>query len=97
MGTEQLKKFDGMFVYSEDAAGMSVMISVGGGEFKTVGNLMQDEQYIKFPEKGENAPPRGTTLNIKFAGASKGAPPIVQGIITYFSPEEESPSGRRPK
>lgn len=97
MGTEQLKKFDGMFVYSKDAAGMSVMISVGGGEFKTVGNLMTDEQYIKFPEKGENAPPRGTTLNIKFAGASKGAPPTVQGIITYFSPEEESPSGRRPK
>jgi hypothetical protein len=96
-GSEQLKKFDAMFIYSHDAAGMTIKASVGTGQAQTMGQIQEDEQYLKFPERGEDALKRGTTLDIALYGASKGDPPYVQGIVTYFSVEEEVPSERRPK
>lgn len=96
-GSEQLKKFDAVFIYSKDAAGMAVKGSVGDGQALTLGQIEKDEQYIKFPERGEDQLKRGTTLDLSLYGSTKGDPPYVQGAVTYFSVEEDIPSERRPK
>lgn len=96
-GGEQVKKFDAMFVYSEQAAGTVIKVAVAGGQAKTVGKLTDDEEYIKFRENGEDALDRGTSAEVSFSGASKGDPPSIQGIVMYVIPEEDIPSERRPK
>jgi len=95
-GGVQLKKFDGCFVYSEDAAGMTVKVSVGGKQAKTVGQITEDECYMKFPERGEDQLPRGSSINAFITGSSTGDPQKIQGIEWYFTSEEEVPSDRRP-
>jgi len=95
-GGVQLKKFDSMFIYSEDAAGMTIKVSVGGKQAKTVGQITEDEAYIKFPERGEDQLPRGSSINAFITGSSQGDPQKIQGIEWYFTSEEEVPSERRP-
>ena len=96
-GSEQIKKYEGVFIYSQDAIGTTVKLSVGGKQPQTVGEIAEDEQYIKFPERGEDAPGRGTTIDIFLSGAQKGDPPYIQGLVWYYSLEEDVPSERRPR
>ena len=96
-GGVQLKKFDGCFIYSENAIGMTVKVSVGGRDINTVGEINDDECYIKFPERGEDSPERGSSIEASIVGISEGAPQSIQGIEWYFSSEEDIPSDRRPR
>jgi hypothetical protein len=96
-GGVQLKKFDSMFIYSKDAAGTTVKVSVSGKQPMTVGEITEDECYIKFPERGEDAMPRGSSINAFLYGTGPGLPPSIQGIEWYFASEEDSPSDRRPR
>jgi hypothetical protein len=96
-GTQQLKSYDGMFVYSKNAIGTTIKASVSGGDFRTVGQITQDEEYIKFSENGDNKLPEGTTIRIKYANATKGDAPLIRGHIVYFNAREARPSERRPK
>lgn len=96
-GGVQLKRYDGMFIYSTNANGMTVKVSVGGKQARTVGEISEAECYIKFPERTEDALPRGSSINAYIHGSSPGDPPVIQGIEWYFTSEEDIPSGRRPR
>lgn len=94
LGSPVSKRYDGLFVFSKNAAGMVVKVSVGGGQPKTVGQITKEEEYLKFPRKGEEAIPDGVTVNVFLSGASKGDPQYIRGTSLYFNPTEDTPSGK---
>lgn len=97
LGTEQLKRFLGVFTYSKNAIGMTIKVSVDGKQAQSVGTVRSEEDYCQFKQNGEDAVPTGTTIDVFYADASKGDPQYLQGRVLYYNPEEESPSERRPK
>lgn len=94
-GSEQIKKYDAMLIYSEGAIGSSVKVSVDGGDFQTVGHIEDPVQYIKFPERGPDKLRLGTSASCKVLNASAGDPPSIQGIVWYYDIQEDIPGGRR--
>lgn len=94
-GTEQLKKYDSMLIYSEGAVNSSIKISVDGGRYQTVGNIQGPVQYIKFPERGPGQPPLGTSVSCKILNANPGDPGKIEGIVWYYDIQEDVPSARR--
>lgn len=96
-GSEKLKKYDGMFIYSENSAGLKVYLSVDNGQYKLVGQINGDVQYIKFDEAKRQSETvgRGTSVDIKIAGSVGNKQHKIYGEVTYFSEEEMIPHARR--
>lgn len=96
-GSEQLKKYDGIFIYSENAVGLKVYGSVDGKQYKVLGQITNDVQYIKFDEarKLTDRLDRGTSISIKIAGSVGGKRHKIYGHVTYYSVEENIPHARR--
>lgn len=94
-GSEQIKKFTGMLLFSDNANGLRLQASVDGGEFKTVGRITNKVAYFPFPENGDNVLPRGVAIDWQIKGSNPGDPPKVEGAVIYYSVEENIPSERR--
>lgn len=96
-GSEQLKKYDGFFMYSENAVGLKVYMSVDGGQYKVIGQISGDIQYIKLDEarRLQDRLDRGTYVSVKVAGSVGGKPHKIYGVVTYYSVEENIPYARR--
>lgn len=94
-GSEQLKKFDAMLIYSEASIGSSIKVSIDNSDFITVGQITSGVQYIKMPERGSGKPPIGTSVSCKILNASAGDPPVIQGIVWYYDIQEDIPGARR--
>jgi hypothetical protein len=94
-GSEQLKKYDAMLIYSEGAIGSSLKISIDDGDFQTVGHIENSVQYVKFPERGADKPRIGTSVSCKLSSGSIGDPQKIQGIVWYYDIQEDVPGGRR--
>ena len=95
-GSEQIKVFTGILIFSEQANGLKVMVSVDGDQMKTVGRIDRSVCYLAFPENGDNKLKRGVSVDWQVIGSIKGAPPKVEGAVVYYSVEENIPSERRP-
>lgn len=91
LGTEGKKSFYGLFVYSADAHTLKIMAATGTGQFKTQGQIQEDEQLIKFPESGASKLPEASTVNYKIIGRYSGTPPVVEGVVPYFVNREDIP------
>jgi hypothetical protein len=94
-GSEQIKKYDGMLIYSENANGYKVMAAVDGGSMKTIGRIDRKVCYMKFPENGDNVLPEGTSFDWQIVGSIEGDAPKVEGAVVYYTPREDLPSERR--
>lgn len=96
-GNEKWKKYDGIFLYSEDAVGLKIYLSVDGGQYKGVGQIKQDVQYIKFDEakRVSELVERGTSVSVKIAGSVGKQQHKIYGVVTYYSEEEMIPHARR--
>lgn len=94
-GTEQLKRFTGMLIYSRGANGMKVEAAVDGGQMKTIARIKGAVCYVPFPQNGESKLDNGTSFDWQIVGAIEGDPPYVEGATVYYSVEEDTPSERR--
>lgn len=88
-GSEKLKKYEGMMIYSRGATGMEVKVTVDTGDPITVGKITGPECYIKFPASGEDQLPEGTSAKAKLTNAQKGDPEVIEGIIWDFNVREQ--------
>ena len=95
-GSEQIKKYTGLTLFTENCAGIRVQASVDGGEFKTVGRIDRPVCYMEFPQNGDNKLPSGVTFDWQLKGSNEGDPPKVNGAVVYYTIEENIPSERRP-
>lgn len=91
LNTQKVKKFVGVYIYSQDCAGALVKVAVAGGQPIPVGQIEYREQYIEFPEQGENVLPRGRTAELFIDDASRGKPQAIEGLIWAYTVEEENP------
>ena len=94
LGSPVNKRYDGIFIFSKNAAGMTVKAAISGGQPKTVGQIKDDEQYLKFSRNGEEEIVDGATINIMLSGPSKGDPQYIRATNLYFNPTEDTPSGK---
>lgn len=94
-GSEQIKKFTGMLIFSDAANGSKVMASVDGKQMKTIGRIDRKVCYMAFPENGDNKLERGVAFDWQIVSALEGDPPKVEGAVVYYTPEEDIPSERR--
>lgn len=94
-GNEARKSYEGALIFSDQAVGLKLMASIEGGQFKTVGQIQRDIDYLRFPERGDNQLENGTDINYKIVGASEGDPQKIQGILTVYTLQEDFPSERR--
>lgn len=96
-GSQKLKKYEGIFVYSENSAGATIKVSVDGKQSQSVGRITEESDYIEYNQRDDSRLERGTSCDVDYFSAGKGDPEIVRGIVQYFTVEEDSPSVRRPR
>lgn len=94
LGTEQIKRFYGIKIFSENCSGLTIEAAVDGGQFKPVGQIDGRVCFVKFPETGDNALRKGVAIDIQIRGANEGDPEKVQGWVLYWTPEEDVPDER---
>lgn len=90
-GTEGKKQFEGLFIYSENAKGLSVMAASGTGQMKQQGRITEDEGAIKFINTGRDSIGEASTINLRIQGRYRGGPPVIEGIVPYFNSREDVP------
>lgn len=91
-GTEGRKAFYGMFIYSANAASLKVMAAKGIGQYKTMGQIEEPEQFIAFKQDGPVALGESSSVKYKFVGRYSGTPPVIEGIVPYFVNREDIPN-----
>lgn len=82
-GTELKKHYHGCTVDAELAAGTMVMAAIDGSEFKPVGQITQTVTEFTFPFTAD-----GHDVNYKFTHNDQGDSPVINGVVTYWSPAE---------
>lgn len=93
-GSEQRKKYVAMLLFGDNLSGQRLQAAVDGGEFRTVGRIKGNVCYMEFAQSGDNALPNGTSFDWQLKGSQEGDPPKVEGVVVYYTIEEEIPSGR---
>lgn len=82
-GSGLKKNYVGCIVETERARGANVMVSLDGGQFKNVGQIMHDVEEIIFP--GDFY---GRDIDYKLIHNEDSDAPIFDGVTNYFSMEE---------
>lgn len=90
MGTNEKKRYSAVLVDSEAARTTTLQYSVDGGPFNTLGQITDNVVKMIFPQGGNTI--EGRDINYKFVHNDGGDPPIINGLTTYFSSAEASPS-----
>lgn len=94
-GSEQMKKYTGILLITENCNGLRLQAAVDGGQMKTIGRIEGKVCYMPFPEHGDNKLDRGISIDWQIKGSVEGDPPRVEGAVVYYSAEENIPSERR--
>ena len=89
-GTDQRKVYSSVLVDSEDARGALIQYSVDGGPFKTLGQVTQNVEKINYPQKNQLI--EGRDINYKIVHNDRGAPPVINGLSTYYAITEVIPN-----
>ena len=92
-GTNQEKVYHSVLIDSEKARGMTIQYSVDGGNFETLGEILDNVQKLTFPLGGQLV--QGRDINYKYVHNSKGDPPVINGETTYFGITEAVPNESR--
>lgn len=82
-GTEQGKTYLSVQIDSENARGGIMQYSLDGGDWITLGQIVDPIQTIAFPQKGQLVTSRD--INYRFVHNDYGDPPTFNGITTYFT------------
>lgn len=85
---EQKKNYHGVYVYSQNIAGASLKASLDGNlDLKDYGQLKQELEKIPLSVLGVQASARD--INVTISINSDGESPRIDGIVYYFSQEED--------
>jgi hypothetical protein len=95
LGTEQVKRFYGMKLFTRNCNGLRLQVAVDGGDMKTIGRIEGTVCFVKFPEQGDSKLPLGVTIDWQIMGVGPGEAPKVDGAVIYWIPEEDVPSEQR--
>lgn len=89
LGSELDKHFTGVYIYSKDAIGLKVVVSIDGGNEITVGEIRRSYGTIIFPVDMDRNKLIGSVINLKLQGALGGSPPRIYAINHYFNMVQE--------
>ncbi len=95
-GTDQLKKFYGAMIFSENCSGLKFEAAVDDGQMLTIGRIEGNVSWLKFNEAGDNVLKEGVSLDWQVMSANEGDPQKIEGVVIYYSLREDVPSDRRP-
>lgn len=84
-GVDELKKFYGIKVYSDNAAATKVFVSIDDGEWKDVGQITKPVDSIAL-----NGLPAGTLFNLRFVNSASGDAPQIEKAVVWYSREEDT-------
>jgi hypothetical protein len=84
-GTELLKEFIGAFIYSQDANGLKIMISIDGGKYLTVGEVTGTAQQIMYRLDNNRPIPQGVCVDVRLNGQTTGPPQVVEAFYDFFN------------
>lgn len=84
-GTEAIKEFVGAFVYSKDANGLKIQLSVDGGRPFVVGEIKGVAHQIDYTREKNQRIPAGVTVNVKIVGALLGPPQSIEAFYDMFN------------
>ncbi len=87
LGIDEKKDFVGCTIYSDNWQSIQVSISIGGSEFKNIGELTGPVTKLKIPD---TMPRQGIDIDYQFSHNGPSNPPDVLGISTHFSQMESS-------
>lgn len=92
-GSEQIKRYAGIHIYSQYAHGLKVYCSVNNGQYKVVGQITDDDQYIDIARSSsiQDSIKPGSSVRWKIAGSVGGERHRIEGITAYNRVEEEIP------
>jgi hypothetical protein len=88
-GSDQRKVYRSVLVDSEHAQGALLQYSIDGREFMTLGQLRENVESLVFPQSAQLVEARD--INYKLVHNGPGAPPVINGITTYYSVSEGKP------
>ncbi len=84
-GVDEIKKYVGCKIYSENAVGTKLFAQVDGGEWKDLGQISKPVEAIALNGLGA-----GTMLNFKTVSSFKGDTPQIDKIVVWFNREEDT-------
>lgn len=86
-GIDEVKKYVGVKVYSDNSAATKVQIYIDRGEAIDVGELTKPVQSIGFDP---NDVPTGTLFNMRFINSATGDPVQIEKATVYYNREEDT-------
>ena len=85
-GTDQKKNYLSVIIDCERARGTTVQYSIDGGQYKTLGQCVENITTLTFPQGGQAI--EGRDISYKFVHNDTGDPPTLNGVSTYYSAAE---------
>lgn len=85
MADEQ-KSYKGVKIYSRNAKGCKIMVSIDNGQPLPIGQIENPVQSIMIPK----SIPKGTMINFLFKHAIEGATPRIDKVVVWFNTEEDT-------
>lgn len=84
--SDNIKKYIGVLVDSENARGALLKYSLDGGAFITLGQITNNIEKLTFPQGGQFVQARD--INFKISHNDTGDPPVINGLTTYYGEVE---------
>jgi len=88
-GTEAIKEYVGAFVYSKDANGLKIQISVDNGRPITVGEIKGTATQVNYIADNKRPIPTGVCVDVRIVGAISGPPQIIEAFYDFFNIVQE--------
>lgn len=88
-GTESEKYISGNYVYSENAKGVKINVSIDGGDPQLVGEIIRDCGRINYNVGADKERFRGSVMRIILTSAVMGVAPRIFAVHDYFNVAEE--------
>ena len=88
-GSVNDKYFIGHNIYSQNAVGLKILISIDDNDPITVGEIMSDSGDIIYPTNGDREKFKGNTTNVIIQGTLAGPPQVIYTVDDYFTMAQE--------
>ena len=84
-GVDEDKNYHGLKIYSKNAVGTKLFVSIDDGEWVDCGQITQPVMKIPL-----NKVPKGTLFNARFVSSMKGDTPEIYKMVVWFTKEEDT-------
>lgn len=88
-GTESDKEWLGAFIYSSNAVGLKVMIKIDDKDWITISEIKKSYGRLMYDNARDRETLRGSTINIRVAGALKGPAQSIEAFHDLYTMVQE--------